>query len=156
MSKCTQTGELSIRRFTEADRALYLSMAEAFYRSPAVLKPIPRSYMERTFDEMMRSDVYVDGFLLEYGGEAAGYMLIAKTFSQEPGGQAIWVEELSVLEPFQGKGLGSEALNWVKARYPDCRRIRLEVEPDNERAIRLYERLGYEKLDYYQMVWDAQ
>lgn len=156
MKKCMQTAKLSIRRFTGADRALYLDMAEAFYHSPAVLKPIPRAYMERTFEEMMRSDVYVDGFLLEYGGEAAGYMLIAKTFSQEPGGLAIWVEELSILEPFQGKGLGGEALKWVKARYPDCRRIRLEVERDNERAIRLYERLGYEELKYYQMVWDAQ
>lgn len=156
MKKCMQTAKLLIRRFTAADRALYLDMAEAFYHSPAVLKPIPRSYLERTFDEMMRSDVYVDGFLLEYGGEPAGYMLIAKTFFQEPGGLAIWVEELSILEPFQRKGLGSEALKWVKARYPDCRRIRLEVERDNERAIRLYERLGYEELKYYQMVWDAQ
>ena len=59
---------------------------------------------------MMRSDVYVDGFLLQSdSGETMGYALVSKTFSQEPGGRAIWVEELSVLPEFRGQGLGSEA-----------------------------------------------
>ena len=33
-------------------------------------------------------------------------------------------------------------------------RIRLEVEEENTRAASLYERLGYEKLDYKQMIKD--
>lgn len=148
---------MNIRRFTQEDRALYLRMAEAFYHSPAVLKPIPHDYMERTFDEMMRSDIYVDGFLMETDdGRPMGYMLIAKTFSQEPGGLAIWVEELSVEPDFRGQGVGSKALEWVKRHYPGCRRIRLEVELENTRAIALYERLGFEELPYYQMVIDTE
>ena len=148
---------MRIRRFMEPDRAVYLDMAERFYLSPAVLHPVPRAYFERTFDEMLRSDVYVDGYLLEDdAGEAMGYMLLSKTFSQECGGLAIWVEELSVLPAFRGQGVGSEALEWVKERYPEARRIRLEVEPENERAIELYRRLGYQELGYYQMVWDAE
>lgn len=146
---------MKIRRFEEADRELYVKLADAFYHSPAVLHAIPREYMERTFDEMMRSDAYVDGFLLEScEGEAMGYALIAKTFSQEPGGLAVWVEELSVLPKFRGRGVGTEVLKWLEGYYPGWKRIRLEVERDNDRAIQLYERLGYEELPYYQMLKD--
>ena len=56
---------MHIRRCEERDRELYLWLAREFYHSPAVLHPAPDSYFERTFDEMMRSDVYADGFLLE-------------------------------------------------------------------------------------------
>ena len=147
---------MKIRRFEAEDRDLYLRLTEDFYRSPAVLYPIPREYMERTFEEMMRSDVYVDGFLLQSdSGETMGYALVSKAFSQEPGGLAIWVEELSVLPEFRGQGLGSEVLGWLEAYYPDWARIRLEVERDNTRAIQLYERLKYVELPYYQMVKDA-
>lgn len=147
---------MNIRRFEAKDRDVYLQMAEAFYQSPAVLAPIPRSYMERTFDEMMRSDVYVDGYLMETeDGAPMGYILIAKTFSQEPGGLAVWVEELSVLPEYREQGAGTQALKWVQRRYPECRRIRLEVELDNERAIELYSRLGFKELPYYQMIIDA-
>ena len=145
---------MNIRRFEEKDRDLYLSMAGAFYASPAVLKPIPRAHMERTFDEMMRSDVYVDGFLMTSDeGEPMGYALISKTFSQEPGGLAVWVEELSVLPAFRGRGVGGDTLRWLEAHYPWAR-IRLEVEPENERAVELYRRLGYGVLGYMQMYKD--
>ena len=33
-------------------------------------------------------------------------------------------------------------------------RLRLEVEEDNIRAISLYRKIGYEKLDYMQMIKD--
>ena len=41
---------MKIRRFEAEDRDLYLRLTEDFYRSPAVLYPIPREYMERTFE----------------------------------------------------------------------------------------------------------
>ncbi len=134
---------------------MYLELAEAFYHSPAVLHPIPAQYMERTFDEMIRSDLYVDGFLISTDeDEPMGYALMSKTFSQECGGLAIWFEEMSVLPAFQGHGVGSKVFEFMEQYYPSWARIRLEVERDNTRAIKLYERLGYQELAYYQMVKD--
>ena len=122
-----------------------------------MLHPVPDSYFERTFDEMMRSDVYADGFLLEdENGTCMGYALTAKSFSQECGGQCVWVEELYVLPAYQGKGMGSRVFELLNAYYPDCCRFRLEVEPENEGAARLYRRLGYEALGYDQYVLERQ
>ena len=106
---------------------------------------------------MMRSDVYADGFLLEdEDGTCMGYALTAKSFSQECGGQCVWVEELYVLPAYQGKGMGSKVFELLNAYYPDCCRFRLEVEPENEGAARLYRRLGYEALEYDQYVLERQ
>ena len=146
---------MQIRKFRPEERELYLEMAEVFYHSPAVLHAVPRSHLERTFDEMMRSDTYAEGLLLlADDGKPAGYMLLSKTYSQESGGYVVWVEELSVLEKYRGLGFGTQALEWVKENYAHFSRIRLEVEHDNEKAVRLYSRLGFEKLDYMQMVID--
>ena len=39
-----------IRKIQESDRAVYLRMAHDFYHSPAVMHPVPDSYLARGFD----------------------------------------------------------------------------------------------------------
>lgn len=144
---------MKLRRVAQGDREAYLTLAKAFYHSPAVIKPVPEAYLAATFAEMMRSDDYVDGFMLESdAGESMGYALTAKTFSQEAGGLAVWLEELYILPQFQRQGLGSQAIRALEAYYPENRRVRLEVEPDNADAARLYRRLGFKPLAYRQYV----
>ena len=146
-----------IRKMTENDKELYITMAEEFYNSDAVLPPIPRDHFEKTANEALRSDEYAEIYLLEYEGETAGYGLTARTFSQEAGGQVLWIEELYIRKEFRSKGLGREFFSSLEDKNRgEIVRPRLEVEADNTRAISLYERLGYEVLDYVQMVKDFQ
>ena len=58
------------------------------------------------------------------------------------------------LPEYQGQGLGTEALRQLESYYPAATRFRLEVEPDNLSAARLYQRLGFEVLEYRQFVKD--
>lgn len=148
---------MDIRFIGEADRATYLQMAAEFYASDAVLHPVPAHYFEITFEELMRSRAYAEGFiLLTDKGEEAGYALISKMFSQEAGGMTAWMEEIYVRPAFQGQGLGKGFFEAFERLHPEMRRLRLEVEPDNEGAIRLYERLGFKGLGYFQMVKEKQ
>ncbi len=144
-----------IRKLTADDKEIYIGMAEEFYHSDAVLAPIPRTFIERTVEEALRSDTYAEIFLLEYEGETAGYALIAKTFSQEAGGMVWWIEEVYIRELFRSKGLGREFFEYIENHKDEgVARLRLEVEEENIRAVSLYERLGYKVLDYMQMVKD--
>ncbi len=58
---------------------------------------------------------------------------------------------LSVLRKFWGQGIGSALLTEMIsfARSSDVEIISLEVRSDNERAIRLYEKFGFEKFGTY-------
>ncbi len=142
-----------IRRIEPKDKEVYFELAREFYNSDAVLSPVPDSHFENTFCEMMRSDVYAEGFLLELDGQAVGYALLAKTFSQEAGGLTVWIEELYVRAPYRSKGLGNEFFDFLEASVPAFR-YRLEIEPENERAVKLYEKRGFRSLSYGQMVKD--
>ena len=142
-----------IRPLTAADRICYLTLCREFYHSAGVLHPVPETYFERTFAQLMAETPCAKGFLLEQDGQAAGYGLLAVTFSQEAGGEVWWLEELYVRPAFQGQGLGAAFLRYLEEIRPaSVTRFRLELEPENHGARRLYERMGFETLGYDQMV----
>lgn len=143
---------MTIRKLTENDRAVYLDFVRQFYQSEAVLHPVPDTHFMATFDELMRSDVYAEGFFFEEEGRPIGYALVAKTFSQEAGGLTLWIEELFVLPGHRSKGIGSKFFAFLEEAYPNAKRLRLEVEEDNTRARNLYRRRGFEPLPYLQLI----
>ena len=139
-----------IRKITLADREEYLKMADDFYHAGATIAPVPKKYMEITFDEMMSSDRYVEGYFFEEDGIVKGFALLAKTFSQEAGGIVIWIEELFVKEEYRNNGLVQKFFEFLYETHKDAARFRLETEPDNEDAMRLYYRMGFEDFEYIQ------
>lgn len=143
------------RRITENDRELYYHYVDVFYHTDAVNAPVPTENYRLTFDEMMRSDDYVRGYIFEHDGTPCGFALLSKTFSQEAGGYSVTIEEIYIDEEYRSKGLATEFFEWLK-KESCAMRLRIEVEDYNEGAKRLYERMGFELLPYLQMVIDKQ
>ncbi|WP_407383687.1 GNAT family N-acetyltransferase [Ruminococcus sp.] len=143
------------RRICENDWAIYRRYVDTFYHTDAVNAPVPVENYRLTFDEMLRSDAYLKGYIFEYEGKPCGFALLSKTFSQEAGGVSVTIEEIYMEPEYRGKGLATEFFEWLKAQ-PGIMRLRIEVEDDNEGAKRLYERMGFELLPYLQMVIDKQ
>lgn len=144
---------LEIRDFRPEDRETYLSMAHTFYHSPAVDHPIPDSHFERTFAALQAGTPYARGLMLLWDGVPAGYGLLAITYSCEAGGLVVWAEELYIQPPWRRHGIGKGFFAFLQREYQGrAARIRLEVEPENTRAISLYQKSGYRWLPYRQMV----
>lgn len=144
-----------IRRINENDRAVYLQMAHEFYHSEAVLHPVPEENYGRAFDEMMRSDAYMTGLILQHEDQIAGYALLCRTYSQEAGGMAVWIDELYVRPEFRNRGVGRAFFAELENILPAAR-YRLEIEPDNARAEKLYRSMGFDVLGYRQLVKDIR
>lgn len=142
-----------IRKITENDRQLYYRYADLFYNSDAVNAPVPKENYEITFDEFMRSDDYVWCYIFEMDSKPCGFAMLSRTFSQEAGGVSVTVEEIYIEPQYRNKGLGTQFFEYLKANVPAAR-YRIEVEPDNEKAMSLYRRMGFEVLPYIQMVID--
>lgn len=146
---------ITVREIEERDRGEYLKMSEEFYDSPAVLHSIPRAHMEKTFAELMDGQSCARALIAEKDGAYAGYILLALTWSQEAGGKVVWIDEVYVRPSARGCGAGTTLLREAVSRFPAAR-YRLEIEPDNVRAKKLYELLGYKELGYVQMYSDNE
>lgn len=142
---------VAFRRIEPRDREEFLSMSEEFYASEAVLHAVPTEYHALAFEELMRSDAYLECYMIEVDEQAVGYALLVKTYSREAGGLNIWVDELYLRADYRGLGAGSAFFAFLEKTHPAAR-YRLETEPENERAQKLYRRMGYRALPYLQMI----
>lgn len=141
-----------IRKINIKDKDIYIAMSKNFYRSDAVLHSIPDDNIHKTFEVIISGSPYVDGYIFEYNGEIAGYLLVSITYSNEAGGIVLWIEEVYILPEYQGNGFGKELLAFIERTYKNkVVRIRLEVEKSNQRVIKLYQKIGFTELNYLQM-----
>lgn len=140
-----------IRTALPSDAPLLRKLFEEFYQSAAVLHPVPASYHEATLQELFSPHTTQHCYLLDEGG----YALLSEKFSHEAGGRELWLEELYLRPERRGNGLGHAFFEWLlaDARQEGIARIRLEYEPENTRAFRLYRSLGFAPLEYGQLFW---
>ena len=61
-------------------------------------------------------------------------------------GDHINIQRLYVRPGYQGQGIGSKLIKEVSIRFPKCRKIDLEVEEQNDRAIAFYQKQGFKKV----------
>lgn len=129
-----------------------LDMVEQFYHSEAVSHPIPRERLEQTFADAVGPDPVLEGFVLTEEEHIVGFAYITEYYACEVGGRCLMFEELFLKEEARGKGYGTRFFAEIMKKKPAVRRFRLEVARSNEKAVRLYERLGFSFLEYDQMV----
>lgn len=143
-----------IRDSLPEDRNIFLSMVKRFYSSSAVAHNVDSQNFDITFDAAVSKSPFIRLLIIDDDEISVGYALLSFTYSNEVGGMVVLVEELYVSEEYRGMGFGGMVFEFLEQEYPSAKRFRLEVRKDNERAIKLYSRIGYNVLDYVQMVRD--
>jgi ribosomal protein S18 acetylase RimI-like enzyme len=85
-------------------------------------------------------------FLIETDAGTAGYVVLTLGFSLEFLGRDAFVDELFVVPEHRGRGLGLLALRYLEevAVQMGVTALHLEVGPENEPALGLYRRAGFE------------
>lgn len=146
---------IQFRKIEKRDEADFLRYTRVFYASDAVDHDIPEAFHKDAFEEMLERDLYMFGYMFEVDGKNVGYAIISKTYSHEGGGMVWWIEEIYIEPEYRGQGVGKAFFDFIDEERKKDRavtRLRLEVELDNEKAIKLYSSCGYEVLDYGQMI----
>lgn len=139
-----------IRKMVRKDKEIIIDMMRVFYASPAVLSNGSEEIFEADVENCVNDSPYLEGFVFEENDEIMGYGMIAKSFSTEFGKPCIWVEDLYLKPEYRGQGVGSKFFEYLDQNFTDCI-FRLEVEEENERAIHVYEKNGFEILPYMEM-----
>lgn len=141
---------IAIRSICEDDRRFVVETMWEFYSSDMVFTNGSDEIFNADIDNCLGCSPYVEGYVFECEKRPVGYAMIAKSFSTEFGKPCVWIEDIYVKDEFRGMGIGSRFLGYIEKKYPDSV-FRLEVERENERAVRVYEKNGYGVLPYMEM-----
>ena len=143
----------TIRYLEEKDRETVLEMMRLFYASEAVFTNGSEMIFTADIDNCIGDNPYVEGYVFENGNEIQGYAMVAKSYSTEFGKPCIWIEDIYLKEEYRGMGIGSRFFQFIEEQYPNAL-LRLEVEAENERAVHVYQKCGYDILPYMEMKKD--
>lgn len=143
-----------IEKMKAEEKEAIMHLVVGFYHSPAVSHAVSRETLEATFDAAVAGDQGLDGYAFMEDDTVVGFAYVTQYFACEVGGKCVVLEELCLDEKTRGKGYGTRFFRFFFENYAYAKRFRLEVSKDNSRVVALYRKLGFEFLDYGQMVRD--
>lgn len=131
------------RLATASDRSVLRWMIQDYYVFDG--HEIDLGKIDSSLDGALVDNPHVRIWIIEVGGETAGYLAVAIGFTIEAGGNDGFLDELYLKERFRGRGIGRRAVEFAIAACPalGIRRLSLEVETHNTRAQKLYQDVGF-------------
>ncbi|MBQ8821475.1 MAG: GNAT family N-acetyltransferase [Lachnospiraceae bacterium] len=139
-----------IRLMTKNDADSVMEMMRVFYTSPAVYTNGSEEIFRADVENCVNDNPYLEGYIFEAEGKILGYAMVAKSFSTEFGRPCIWIEDLYLKEEYRGLGIAGQFFPFIEEKYPGVL-FRLEAEEENERAVRVYKKQGYDVLPYLEL-----
>ncbi|MCI0573348.1 MAG: GNAT family N-acetyltransferase [Myxococcaceae bacterium] len=139
--------EVSLQEVTRANwrDALALGVHPAQQRFVADVEPPAAIALAKAY--VRPSGIPVVPFGIYAGIAMVGFLVLA----YEPGSEEnYWLSHFFVDRRYQGQGYGGRALETLarklEAEHPSCRALQLTVHAENQRARRLYEKVGFTEL----------
>lgn len=135
-----ETTDITMRESTIEDKGFEITLdAEAFSLSP---EDAESYYTERLSREKERR------YIIETDETAIGKIRVTRSLDES------YLSGFAITANSRGKGYGSQALQWiVQQEIPTGNTIKLDVETQNDNALKLYERVGFvqqQRQDYYE------
>jgi ribosomal protein S18 acetylase RimI-like enzyme len=135
---------IEFKHITTADIETIVSMMQEFYAIDNY--PIKSDVSKALFEEFISNKNLGKAWLIVSNKEIVGYLILTFVFSFEYQGRIAFLDELYVTEKARGKGIGNEAITFIKneTHKLSLKLIYLEVEPHNKKAQNLYIANGFE------------
>lgn len=130
---------------TPADRAVVLSMHEAFFLEDELVGFALDDRMAGLDLLLEQPGRWGEIYLIQAADDIAGYIVTTWGFTVELGGPFVLIDELFLSPAFRGRGWARVALAFIAemARQRGQRAVQLEVEHHNAHAEQLYQRAGF-------------
>jgi len=134
-----RTVRLAVSTALAAQIAAHLQRCDQYFRPPLSTRLDLAEYARKLHQSAITFEGWCADDLI---GLVAAYL-------NDPAGEAGYVTNVSVDKPFQGGGLAFTLMRQCLARASELRfkRLTLEVAEENEKAVTLYRRLGFEAIN---------
>jgi GNAT superfamily N-acetyltransferase len=134
------------RRARPDDDDRIVAMCSELYSEDPGQKPVPPEHARNTLSFLRREPSRGHALVLEVDGASVGYAILIAFWSNELGGDVCEIDELFVAPQHRSRGHGAALFRgiesgdlWGRPRVA----LALLTTPDNARARKLYERVGF-------------
>jgi ribosomal protein S18 acetylase RimI-like enzyme len=136
---------MEARLATESDVPVLLEMVRDFFACESM--PYDVSQTEPALCTLLSNGELGHVWLFESDQQTVGYAIVTFGFDLEFGGRDAFLTDLFLLPDWRNRGEGKTAMRLLEREAIACgvRALHLLVDPKNERAVRLYEKGGFER-----------
>jgi len=148
------TPSVTFNTLSEPEHApAVVEMMTALYAEDAAGHPVSASHFPETIGHLMNSPQEGRIVLFRESGTVVGYALLIPYWSNEFGGRIVFVDEIYVRPEDRNRGIATAFFETLRNQRPfGAVALALEVSPENGKARRLYETLGFEGRELATMV----
>jgi GNAT superfamily N-acetyltransferase len=136
---------------TPADIDLLVQLMREYYAFDHL--PFDEQIARPALENFVGDPTFGSVWIIQYGGESVGYLVLTLGYSLEYGGRDAFVDEIYIRERHRGRGIGQQALAFAEdvCRSLGVRALHLEVERENTNAHAVYRKVGFTDHDRYLM-----
>jgi ribosomal protein S18 acetylase RimI-like enzyme len=136
--------EVKYRKFQASDSIIVAELIQGLYREDPSDKPMLPKKIQDTFDALTKYPELGSIIIFDHDGVIIGYSILINFWSNEFGGNILTIDELYIKKAYRSQGVGSRFIHYLaEIRFGNSVAIQLEVTPDNVKARKLYESLGF-------------
>lgn len=136
--------EIHYRTFRPTDGPVVAELIQGLYREDPSSRGMTPQKIRHTFDFITAHPEQGAIIVLEYDAEIIGYSILINFWSNEYGGNILYIDELYVKQAYRSRGIGTNFIRYLaKTMFENSVALQLEVTPDNTQARKLYESLGF-------------
>ncbi len=132
------------RQFRLSDRKIVAQLVKDFYEETPSVRRITDEKIKRTFSAFAADPGKGKILVIAKGKIIIGYALLANFWSNEWGGNVLFLDEIYLKPEFRDQGIGRSFINYlIKKKYNHATAIQLEVSPANKKAKAFYKDIGF-------------
>lgn len=135
---------VQFRAATPIDWAAIAQFIVALYQEDPTNRPVTQANAELTFQESVTHPEKIR--IIAFAVEAAivGYAILVFYWSNELGGNVVFIDELFVQASHRGFGIATQFFSWLEQEFAlSAQAFFLETTPANTRANAFYRKLGF-------------
>ncbi|WP_232698608.1 GNAT family N-acetyltransferase [Brevibacillus daliensis] len=138
--------DIKLRDYLDDDYNEFLEMVTSLYREDLEGQPMNHTKVNSTINEYKKNPQKVRIIILLSNNEIIGYSILVYFWSNEYGGNILFIDELYVKEDSRSRGIGTYFLNCIE-KMDNIVAFQLETNPSNKRVFNYYTSLGFEVVE---------
>lgn len=137
--------DITYREMRKGDTKIVAEYIKGLFQEDPTPQGMTREKIQRTIKTLLKHKDKGTIFVMKIGKEVIGYAILINFWSNEYGGNMVYIDELFVRKEWRGKGVATKFIQYLaKKKINNAVSLFLEVTPQNKTAEELYKRLGFE------------